>query len=203
LVFYPAVIVAVALVLVGLPSTAISLKLWWSSLHFQSPVLTRQNYVRPIGATVLERRILSSLWRNGYFISLNEKHSEEAVFDFRAIPPLVQGFSRMPFNVWQPKDRKGILVIVAGVAIAPNIQAKFKALTKLKKEALLYELRQELTGVQGIEFSGVMDPLRLIEIRRNVLLSSPLTEDGFYSRELLVVNQAITKAQNALDKHIG
>lgn len=157
--------------------------------------------VDSIGDTVLERRIIRSLWLNGYFFSRNQKR-EDCTFAIRAFPPPSSGFSvPRSFNIIQPKGTPNVLEISGGLRLVPNQAKAFQALSQNKRAALILDLRQKLASFSGIQFAVESDPVVAIDITRSAILSKT-NEDSFYLEELLAYNQAIELVVSILDQHL-
>ncbi len=153
-----------------------------------------------IGETSLERRVLRSLYLNGYCISNNPKTDASETFSFRAIPPFGHGFQSilMPFNISQLKSLPNILRIHGGVEINQATQQELGRLPEKQRKQVISEIGRDLTLMSGIEFSGVSDPLTRIDIEKKAILSKT-GEDSFYVEELLAFSKAVNAVIIALN----
>jgi len=169
----------------------------------KSPITRRTTSDVSIGATSLERRVLRSLYLNGYFISNNPKTDDSETFSFRVIPPLRPGFHSVliVFNISQPKLLPNILRIHGGVEISQATQQELGKLPEKLRRQIISEISRDLTLMSGIEFSGVSDPLTRIDIEKKVILSNT-GEGSFYVEELLAFGKAVNAVIIALNLHL-
>ena len=124
--------------------------------------------------------------------------------------PLPLGFSlqavgeRAPYlvEIAQGNDLRQLLLIVH-IQIREDWQPRLDTLTGTRNPTLLFDLRDQLGRIEGIEFDGLDHPLRLIRIVHRVLCDENLTELSFVTQHMVVIQRAALLAFNVLNRARG